>query len=449
MIMSISLSYSIIVPFTPEALFSYFEKPDVIYRLAPPWEKVRSIHKLPGLQDGDITHVKMVSRDWIAKITQVEKPNRFTLEQIVGPFENFKNEFIFESVAEGQTKLSLNFIFTPKGGRVGQYLLKKSAEKRIQALVNFRFETITNDLLHKELESKKREKIILAGGSGFVGSYLKKILELFGYEVKSLVRKESFDPHEVFWDPDKKVLNLKEIEGAKAIINLCGESIFSLRWTQKKKKRILTSRINPTEFLAEAINSLDYPPKYYLVSSAIGFYGDRQESVTELSSKGVGFLSDVVAAWEEAAQKCTKSSVVHARFGVVFGPKGGILKKLATAYRFYLGAQIGADEKISWISLDDLGYQILFILKQESPCKIYNITSNEVISNKELSEDLSSVLGKKVFFKIPKWLIKLICGEASTLFISSCQAYPKNLLESGAKFSYPNFKKTLHHYFLR
>ena len=391
----------------------------------------------------------MVSRDWITKITQVKKPNRFTLEQIVGPFENFKNEFIFESLADCQTKLTLNFILTLKGGRVGHYLLKKSVEKRIQSLVNFRFETITNDLLHKECESKKREKIILAGGSGFVGSYLKKLLDLFGYEVKSLVRKEPLNPHEIFWDPDKKVLNLKEIEGAKGIINLCGESIFSLRWTQKKKKRILTSRINPTEFLAEAINSLDYPPKYYLVSSAIGFYGDRQETVTEESSKGVGFLSDVVSAWETAAQKCTKSSVIHARFGVVFGPKGGILKKLITAYKFYLGAQIGADEKISWISLDDLGYQILYILKQESPCKIYNLTSNEVISNKELSKELSSTLGRKVFFKVPKWLIQIICGEASALFIGSCQAYPKNLLESGAKFSYPNFKKTLQHYFLK
>ena len=193
-------------------------------------------------------------------------------------------------------------------------------------------------------------KLVVAGGSGLIGSALIKDALSKKHEVIQLVRRKPKHQHEVQWNPDKFEVEIDALNDATAIINLSGAGVGDKRWTKNYKKLILTSRVNATKTLAEAITRLNNPPSVFVSSSAIGFYGDTAENaVDENAELGEGFLSDVVFNWEYAAQKVKqhKIRVVHPRTSLVMSKRGGVLKKVLPIFKLGLGGKLYCKANIS------------------------------------------------------------------------------------------------------
>lgn len=309
----------------------------------------------------------------------------------------------------------------------------------------YRHRMLQEDFRQFKRSHRKPLKILLSGSSGFIGKHLLMLLRLFGDDVYTLVRRCSGDPKEIFWDPFATSINKNQLEGFDVVIHLAGKNIGS-RWTRKGKKEIYESRVVATRFLTCSLNLLEKPPKVFLCASACGFYGDRrEEELDETSFKGKGFLSDVVDTWESSARGFTRGRVVMMRFGVVIGLQGGMLQKVLPLFKRGLGATMGSGfEWMSWISIDDLSYQILHVICQESLQGPLNFTTPYPVTSKEFSHTLAALLKKRVFFKLTKALIKMFFREkGAELFLASAKAAPKKLMQSGYIFSYITLFETL------
>lgn len=288
-------------------------------------------------------------------------------------------------------------------------------------------------------------KILISGASGFVGAHLFRFLPLFCCDVFTLVRRKPKHPKEIFWDPYKQEINLTSLEGFDAVIHLSGDNVAAPRWTEKKKRAIKESRLISTRFLVKCLNSLVSAPKTFLCASAVGFYGDCEgKIVDENTPKGEGFLAEVAAEWEEVAGAFSKGRVVSMRFGTVLGAQGGLVKRCLGLWRWGIHLKIGSGkEYCSWISLEDLGYQILHVLMKEEMCGAINMTSPYPATIEEFSFVIRQLMPIKWVVPISGAFLRGVMGEASELFISSLQAMPNKLKETKACFSYPKLDEAL------
>lgn len=277
-------------------------------------------------------------------------------------------------------------------------------------------------------------RIAISGSSGFVGTKLKTFFLHSGHSLVILKRNPS----------GEYVFSEKDFEGVDAVINLAGESIFSL-WTEKKKRKIKDSRIKTTRSLALALNKLVNPPKVVINASAIGYYGNgREKSFDETSPKGAGFLAEVVDEWEKALQ-VSNIRTVFARFGVILSANGGALKTMLWPFKMGLGGKIGTGEQfMSWIAIEDVIGVIHHLLTHEEITGVVNVVSPHPVRNSEFTKILGKVLNRPTLLPMPEALIRLILGEmGEDLLLSSTRVLPKRLLETGYPFLYPELEKAL------
>lgn len=302
--------------------------------------------------------------------------------------------------------------------------------------------------------------IAITGASGFIGSSLVPFLTLKGYSVCRLVRYNSavqrppsLPSNEIFWDPQKGVINSESLEGIDAIINLAGENIAEKRWSEARKETIKKSRVDGTLLLNKTIANLKTPPKVFISASAVGYYGNRGEEIlNENSSPGAGFLSEVCQEWEKATQSTketnkSKIRVVNLRLGMVISKKGGVLAKMLLPFSLGLGGKLGNGRQyMSWIDLCDLLQVILFIISNETIYGPVNAVSPSPVTNEEFTKILAHVLHRPAFFNIPAQAIKLVFGQmGEELFLGSTHAIPKKLTDNGFSFLYATLKQALHH----
>lgn len=274
-------------------------------------------------------------------------------------------------------------------------------------------------------------KVAISGASGFIGSALIPFLKNCGYEVKKLKRGEV------------------DLEGIDILINLSGESIVGF-WSESKKEKIIKSRVETARALADAIAKMKNPPKLFINASAIGYYGSRnQETLTEKSAPGKGFLADVVIRWEEALTPAIKKGVrtVAARFGVVLGGQGGMLKQLLLPFKLGLGGKLGSGEQfMSWITIDDLLGAILHLIQHEELNGAVNFVTPFPVKNREFTEILGKILQRPTFITIPEWFIKNILGEmGKEMLLTSEKVEPEKLIASHYPFVYPRLNEALRH----
>lgn len=284
---------------------------------------------------------------------------------------------------------------------------------------------------------RNSSRILISGASGLVGSSLRAHLKLQGYDVFSLVRRSSKQKqhyiksaHDITWDPEAGYIDLEKLEGFDAIIHLAGENIASLRWTKKKKEKIRSSRLKGLELLLRVCKILKRPPKRLLVASAVGYYGDKgDETVTDASSKGSGFLSDLTSDIE-ALCKTSHIKAIPMRFGVILSEKGGLLKRMLPLFRLGLGAVLGPGSQfMSWIHLSDAVKLITHCLENSKITSAVNITA-EPATQSDFARALAKTLKKPLLIKIPKFLIRGFGGEmAGSLVLNSVRAYPNKMLE--------------------
>ena len=285
--------------------------------------------------------------------------------------------------------------------------------------------------------------ILIAGGTGFIGRRIQKLLENSNYKVSILSRSPK-KSNEFQWDPSKGEIDKKALENVSAIINLCGSGIGDKRWTAKRKEELFHSRIEPTKFLYSLINDLP-DLECYISASGISCYGfeDNQKIYSEEDPFGSDYLSQLVKSWENVANLFeSQCRVVKMRTAVVLDEKEGALSKIAKPIQIGIGSALGDGKQImSWVHIDDLTNAFLFAI-QNTIAGSFNIVGGNH-SNLEFSSLLAKTLNKPFFFpKVPAFILNLILGEMAVIVLKGVIVSNQKIVDAGFKFHFTDLEKT-------
>jgi uncharacterized protein (TIGR01777 family) len=238
-------------------------------------------------------------------------------------------------------------------------------------------------------------KVLIAGGSGLVGTALTISLRRDGHPVSRMVRPGSQTaPGDVPWNPLSASVDVPAMEGFDAVVHLSGASIGGGRWTARRKQVLRSSRVDSTRVLVDALTHLKQPPRVFVCASATGFYGDRGDEVlTESSGNGNDFLSILCRAWEGEAARAAASGIrtVIMRFGIVLSVDGGALPRMLTPFRFGAGGRLGSGKQwMSWIALDDVVRVLRAAIDDANWNGPVNLVAPEPVRNAEFTRVLAS-----------------------------------------------------------
>lgn len=292
--------------------------------------------------------------------------------------------------------------------------------------------------------------IIIAGGSGFIGRRLAALLSSAGHRVTILTRRGGNDVGNVefaTWSATDVGSCVSRLDGADAVVNLCGESIAGPRWTDKRKAELIDSRVQPTRTLLAACAECAQPPGRFLQASGVGFYGIGNRDCDETTGQGQDFLAHLAAEWEAPVRALSADGPGdHAimRLGVVLGNRGGALPQMLLPFRTLVGGPIGDGMQwLSWIHIADAVAAITHLLELESLSDIYNLTAQAPIRNHEFAKAAASALHRPNWVPMPKAVMKMLLGEQATLVCDGQRALPRALEASGFRFEYPDITSAL------
>ncbi len=293
-------------------------------------------------------------------------------------------------------------------------------------------------------------KVIIAGGSGFLGNALVRDLRAHGHQVSTLVRRSPGSEAELEWHPDRGELDPGALAGADAVISLSGAGIGDKRWTPAYKRLLVDSRVQPTSTLAAALAALpaDVRPRSFLSASAVGYYGDRgDEELTESAAVGTGFLADLVHRWESATRLASDAGVRVAtlRTGLVLSASGGLLKRLIPVFKIGAGGKLGSGRQYqAWISLADEISAIRHVLLAEQLYGPVNLVGPAPARNAEFSAELGRVLHRPAIFPTPAVALRLALGEfADEGVLASQRVLPQKLAGTGYQFEHGDLRSAL------
>lgn len=288
-------------------------------------------------------------------------------------------------------------------------------------------------------------RIVIGGASGLIGTALGRSLETGGHDVVRLVRRPARGAGEAEWDPLAGVLDPAVVSGADAVVNLSGASLGKLPWTAAYRSTILWSRLSATRTLVDAMNRADQPPAAFLSGSAVGYYGDRPgETLTEDSSRGAGFLADVVVAWEDSALAAPDAvRTVLLRNGIVVD-LAGVLKPLAPLTRFGVAGPLGSGRQFwPWIGLQDEVRAITHLLTSTLSGPV-NLCGPQAARADDLMFELARRMNRPYLLRVPKFALKALLGDAADgLLLSDQRVEPRRLLDDGFTFSTPTVEQAL------
>ncbi len=290
-------------------------------------------------------------------------------------------------------------------------------------------------------------KILLTGGTGFIGQALIKLLSP-SHEIVVLTRNANNARRVIPSVACIETLdNLENLDDFQAVINLAGEPIVGKRWSDAQKHRLCHSRWDLTARLAGLIKASQTPPQVFISASAIGFYGIHDtSSLTENAKPNPDFAHDLCAKWENLALQADgeQTRVCIARIGIVLGANGGALAKMLPAFKLGLGGPIGHGEQgMSWVHLDDLLGMIRFMLETESARGIYNATAPVPVSNKTFTQTLGKVLHRPAFLPAPAFALKCILGESAMLLTEGQYVVPSKATIEGFEFEFSQLEPAL------
>lgn len=277
-------------------------------------------------------------------------------------------------------------------------------------------------------------RVAVTGSSGLIGSALVPALRSAGHDVLRLVRREPRGADEARWDPRAGTLAPETLQGVDAVVHLAGYNL-GIRWTASRKREILESRVQSTKLIAETIAGLEHRPAVFLCASAIGVYGSRGDDVlTEASSRGEGFLADVVEAWEGAADPAREAGtrVAHLRHGLVLSREGGALAKLLLPFRLGLGGPVGSGRQWwSWVAMEDVVGAYLHLLGADVAGAV-NVVGPEPVRNRDFVKALGRVLHRPAVLPFPSFAVPVVLGEmGEELLLASQRVHPAALEQSG------------------
>lgn len=276
-------------------------------------------------------------------------------------------------------------------------------------------------------------RIAISGAHGLIGGTLvREFTKLRDYEITRLRRGQ-----------------VEGLDGHDVVVHLAGEPLVGV-WTSAKKRAIRESRVPPTSLLATSLGRLTSPPKVFICASAVGYYGDRGDSVLdETSAKGTGFLADTAEAWEAATAPAQSAGIrtVSARFGLVLSRDGGALGPILPVFKSGIGGKLGSGRQFwSWVSIDDVVGSLTHMIATESLFGPVNVVAPQPVTNLAFTRTLGRVLRRPTIFGVPAVLLRTVGGEmAKEMLLSSARVVPRKLQASGYGFKYPELEAALRH----
>ncbi|QPN43346.1 TIGR01777 family protein [Priestia aryabhattai] len=293
------------------------------------------------------------------------------------------------------------------------------------------------------------KQVLVTGGTGFIGEALVSQLLDAGHTVTVLAR----DPLRAAYLFDGRARCVRELgklgygERYDVVINLAGAPVAGPRWSARRQAQLLASRVATTEALLDWLKHAVHKPTVWIQASAIGYYGvrDGSELLDETASKGKGFMAELCARWEAAAQPAAAMSVrqVVLRLGIVFGP-GGALPALLMPLRLGFGGRMGEGRQVmSWVHRDDVLQVMARAMDDSSLSGTYNLVAPEPVSQAQFVEAAGALLKRPVWLNIPAAPVRLLAGEMAELFFDGQRVQPSRLQQAGHCFKYPTLASAL------
>jgi hypothetical protein len=284
-------------------------------------------------------------------------------------------------------------------------------------------------------------RVVIAGGTGFLGSALASSLRIDHHEITIVTRHPNVHD-EVPWTDLPMV-----VEEADVVVNLAGESLDAGRWTAARKASILDSRVHATDAVVKAMSMATQRPRVFLNASAVGFYGaEGNGAVTEESPAGSDFLASVCVHWEAAAMAATwMTRVVLLRSGLVLDGQRGALPKLALPFRLFAGGRVGSgNQHWSWIHREDWVRLVRWAMETEAIKGPLNVTAPGPVTNREFTQALARALHRPALAPAPAFAMRLLLGEmADAMILNGRRVLPAKAEMNGFEFRYPDLDSAL------
>jgi uncharacterized protein (TIGR01777 family) len=441
--------YSSVVDAPIYEVFDWHTRPGAITRLSPPWQPVRVVAEADSLQSGRAELGLPGGLRWVAD----HQPDSYD------PPRRFVDTIGTEGLASLPVRLAVRWRHTHdfeelsgERTRVTDRVATPVPARALRAMFGYRHRQLADDIgvhRHAAAQGLAPATVAVTGSSGLVGSQLTAFLSTGGHRVIRLVRHAATKSDERQWNPDDPDPGL--LAGVDAVIHLAGASIAG-RFTEEHRAAIRDSRIGPTRRLAELIAKSADGPKVLISASAVGYYGydRREETLTEDSERGDGFLADVVAEWENATAPAEQAGVrvVQVRTGIVQSPGGGTLRLLRPLFAAGLGGRVGNGQQwLSWIGIDDLVdvyHRGLWDADLSGPV---NAVAAEPVRNVDYTRTLAHVLRRPALLPVPSLGPRLLLGEqgARELACASQRVLPARLQQADHRFRRPDLEQTLRH----
>ncbi len=454
----LSFSSQIRIEQSSSKVFAWYEQPGAFERLAPPWQKLELVARSGGIRDGATvslrTKIGPVWVRWDVEHRDYVQGVQFRDVQINGPFAEWEHEHRF-AAADGVDHACLltdSISYQLPFGLFGRIFGEAFARNELTRLFSYR-----HGITKADIESAARTisvrpmKFLIAGASGLVGRALIPFLQTQGHTVVRLVRRPVQVADEVFWNPAKGELSAEAMRGVDVVINLSGEGIADARWSAARKDAILSSRVDSTRTLVQAMRQLTRNRPFVFISgSATGFYGSKGDTVLdEDSPRGTGFLSDVCEAWEHEAREAEALGVrvVRLRTGVVLTPAEGALAKMMPAFLAGVGGRLASGKMwMSWISMDDLVGVIYHAVLDRRCDGAVNAVAPGAVTNAEFTRVLARVLRRTAILPMPGLALGAIFGEmARETLLASARVTPGKLQGANYVFRHATLEGALRH----
>jgi uncharacterized protein (TIGR01777 family) len=296
-------------------------------------------------------------------------------------------------------------------------------------------------------------RVFVSGATGFIGQRVVARLVQEGHAVVAWVRsperarQQLGESVELLMSGSGQAQLVQALERCDAVLNLAGEGLFARRWTRAFKQRLLSSRVETTARLVEALALATPRPATLVSASGAGYYGDRGDDLlTEASARGDDFLARLSEQWEEQAARAEELGVrvVRLRIGTVLGAEGGALERLLPLYRRGLGGRIASgQQQMSWIHVHDLEEIIVRALSDTSYRGPINAVAPHPVSNADFARTLARAVGRRALLPVPAAVLRLRVGEAAAVLLASQRVVPGALQQLGFRFRFPELGPAL------
>jgi len=290
-------------------------------------------------------------------------------------------------------------------------------------------------------------KVLIAGGSGFIGRALTKSLLADQHQVFILTRRLPGSPEQIQWDGKTTQGWGQRINEMDAIVNLTGLSLAHWPWTNSRKREFLDSRLQPGRALVTAVQEAAHRPRVFIQASGINYYGLHGDSVAdETTPPAQDFLAKLTIQWEDAIQSIDKLGVrcVVLRQAVVLASQGGLFPLMALPVRLLVGGPIGTGRQaVPWVHLADVIGAIRFVMENQDARDACNLIAPIPTSNAEFTRALAKTLGRPYWLPTPAWMLRMMLGEMSVLVTEGRYCRPKRLLDLGYPFRFPRIEDAL------